>query len=180
MGAGGVGSALTLFGAYSESQSQIAMGDYQNRMAKINAKYAQMQADRALERGDLQATEFLKKSASILGAQKTAYAASGVEVGYGSGRTLAEQTKVLSALDAEEIRSNAFLEAMGYRQAAQETLRGGRMAQSMGRISAAQTLLAGGFKAEKNYNTFSNIWGAANKPASQDNFDVAKNYLIGE
>lgn len=155
MGAGG-GAALAglgLYQAYGQATSLKAMGDYQNTMAKINAKNAEYKAQDALERGDNQVTEYRKKISKLIGSQKVAAAGSGVEVGYGSAQQIVDETREIAARDVATIKNNSFLEAMGYKTEAQEATRRGRMNMMAANNEATNTLLTGGLKAAETLNS---------------------------
>lgn len=148
MGAAGAGIAVLQLGqAYGQAQSMEAMGKYQKAMSEINARNAEIQAQDAIKRGDEAASEYSKKVNQTVGAQRTAYASQGVDIGYGSAKEIQQETYEIGARDAQTIRNNAFLEAMGYRAQAQEISRSGRMAESSAKSEAGATLLAGGIKA---------------------------------
>lgn len=143
--------AMSLFQSYGQASAEKAMGEYQNSMAQINARYAEEQAKYAIERGDKEASNFLKNASSLLGTQRVGFAASGVDVSYGSAQMIQQQTRELSQEDAETIRSNAFMEALGYKHQASEYLRAGELSQSTGRGNAIQTMLGGGLRAYNMY-----------------------------
>ena len=148
MGAAGAGIAgLQLFQAYGQAQSMEAMGDYQKSMSEINARNAELQAKDAISRGDSAAEEYAKKVNQTVGAQRTAFASQGVDIGYGSAKDIQRETYEIGARDTMTIKNNAFLEAMGYKSQAAEMSRAGRMAQMGARSEAASTLLAGGMNA---------------------------------
>lgn len=149
MGAAGGGAmaGLGLYQAYGQAMTLNAMGEYQNSMAKINAKNAEYKAQDAIERGDNQVTEYRKKINKLIGSQRVAAAGSGVEVGFGSNQKIVDETREIAARDVQTIRNNSFLEAMGYRAEASEATRRGRMNQAAARNEATNTLLTGGLKA---------------------------------
>lgn len=146
--AGGAALAgLSLFSAYNQAEGAKAMGQYQNKMAKINERQGELMAEDAISRGKDAATNYQKKVNQITGTQRASFAASGVDVGYGSAQAIQDQTREIGAADVATIKNNAFLEAMGYRAEAQNASRRGRLALMAGNNEATNTLLTGGIKA---------------------------------
>lgn len=156
--AGAVMAGITLYQAYGQSESVKAMGNYQNTMAKINARNAEFKAQDALERGDNQVGEYRKKNSKLIGSQRVASAGSGVEVGYGSAQQIVNETREIAARDVATIKNNSFLEAMGYKAEAQDASRRGRMYQAAGDNESTNTLLTGGLKAAE--TMYSNYGGS--------------------
>jgi hypothetical protein len=177
MGAAGPAglAGLGLFQAYSQSESLKAMGQYQNSMAKINAKNAEYKAQDALDRGDNQINEYRKKISKLIGSQKVAAAGSGVEVGYGSVQKIVDETREIAARDVATIKNNSFLEAMGYRAEAQEASRRGRMNQMAANNEASNTLLTGGLKAAEtlNSNYGGSLTSTATRTSSAGKWEIA-------
>lgn len=155
MGAEGAAAmaGMQLFQAYGQAQSMEAMGEYQNTMSRINARNAELQAESAQKKGLEDSYNYQKKVSQVVGAQKVAYAAQGVDIGYGSAKEVQAQTVEQGKADVMTIKNNAFLEAMGYRSQAQEASRAGRMAQLGAQTEAASTLIGGGIKAAQTYYT---------------------------
>lgn len=148
MGAASIAIAgLQLFQASGQATSTRAMGQYSKAMSEINARNAEIKSKKAIEQGDEAAAEYRKKVNQTVGSQKTAYAASGVEVGYGSAKDIVQETYEIGANDAIKIKNNAYLAALGYEAEAQESSRRGRMAEVGSRIEANNTLIAGGLQA---------------------------------
>jgi hypothetical protein len=150
MGATAVIAGLQVVQSVGQARAEYAQSQYQKTMANINARNAELQRRRALELGDKNALQYLKRGNSLIGAQKVSYAASGVDIGFGSALEVFKQTKEMSYQDAEEVRSNAFLESLGYQSQSQAYQNEAIMADYMGRDKAVQTILTGGMRA---YNT---------------------------
>lgn len=129
--------------AYGQYQTQLAESNYQFTMSKINARNAELQAKKAKELGDEKASDLLKQTSSLVGAQKTAFAAGGVDISFGTAKEVFQQTYEAGYKDAETIRTNAFLEGLGYQSQAQEFLRVGDLNQAVSQSTANQTLLTG-------------------------------------
>lgn len=120
---------------------QIAGGIGARRMAgDITAEGARLAAD-ALARGEEEATRYRQDLAQLLGRQRTALAASNVDVTRGSAADVREQTEIFGEEDVATIRRNAEREAYAIRQGA-EAQAGGLRGQALGAfISGGSTLL---------------------------------------
>ncbi len=153
MGAAGAGAmmGISLAQAYGQSESMRAQGDYQNTMSQINSRESERMSERALKKGNKESQGYLNKVKQMIGTQKTAYAAGGVEVGYGSAKKIQDETYEIGQEDARTIQNNAFLEAMGYRNQAFNQSQQGRIAQISSNQEAGSTLITGGLRAASIY-----------------------------
>ncbi len=115
-GISGLGSGL------AQAQAYRAQGEYNARMLILNAKLAEFQAQDALRRGDKEATDYQKRVGQLMGSQRVAYAAQGIQLGEGSAAEVASDTAENAARDVVTIRSNAWREAWGHRVQAQDFL----------------------------------------------------------
>jgi len=138
---------LQLASAYGQSQTMLAQADYQKRMLDINARNSDMAADKAIERGDIEASNYQKKVKQVAGSQRAGFASQGVQVDKGSAAEIVAETYDIGAQDVISIKNNAFLEAMGYKQQAFNYAQQGRVAQISATSQAGQTLVAGGLQA---------------------------------
>lgn len=137
---------LTAVQTYGQYNAQKAQGDYQYRMARINAAEAEAQGKRVIEAGEKSATDYKKKINQLVGEQKTGFAAGGVDVSFGSAQQIQAETREVGLRDVQTIRTNAFLQAMGYQAQSQDILRQGQMARNAANFSANQTLLTGALR----------------------------------
>jgi hypothetical protein len=149
--------ALTAAGALSGAANDVQggaaarrQGEYQSKVFGIDADLAERQADDAIARGHEAELRAGRQGKQIIGAQRAAYAASGVDVSSGTPAAVEADTQALSELDALTIKNNAALEAWGYRvQAAdyrtkaQMALAAGRNEQTRSQNRAIGTLLSG-------------------------------------
>lgn len=136
------------FGAgYAQSKAQEAQGAYTKQQYDFNSKIAELQAEDAIKRGDIAASNARTRGKQVVGAQKTTFAAGNVAVDTGTAVTLASQTKEMAALDAMTIKNNAFQEAWGYRMQALDYTGRGNFAASTAGFEATNSLLSGGLNA---------------------------------
>lgn len=148
------GTALGAVGQIQQGQAAAEAGRYNAKVAEMNAAISERQARDALERGKLEEQKKRTQVQQVLGRQKAAMAANGVDVSFGSPLDTLVDTATMGEIDALTIRSNSAREAYDYRVRAangqaQATL--DRMnadsAETGGYLAAAGTLLTGGAKA---------------------------------
>jgi hypothetical protein len=140
-----VGGAVSSAGnAYAQASATKAQGEYQSRMMELNAKMAEFNAQYAIKRGDTQAKAAVKAGQRVIGSQRAALAASGVDVESGSAMDVQENTAALAAEDAMVIKNNAWLEAWGYKTQASSARSQAAFTSMAAGNEARNTLLAGG------------------------------------
>jgi hypothetical protein len=123
---------------------QANAGAAANEVAKKNAHLSDVAAVDAEQRGSKQAGEARMKGTDIVGEQRLATAASGVEVGVGTSAQLAEDTRAAAELDAQTIKANAAREAWGFRTQGTDFRTQGAQAEARGNYGAVASLLEGG------------------------------------
>lgn len=145
------GTALSagssLMGASANASALEAQGDHAKMVGDFNAKLSEMQAQDALERGGKDAEQLQKQASRMIGSQKAALAAQGIEVDSGSAAEIQNDTKEMAARDAVTIRNNAAREAFGFKVQAMNSTMEGNFAQMGARNQASNTLLVGGMSA---------------------------------
>jgi hypothetical protein len=118
----GVGAGVQAVGAYNQAKGEQAALRAQAQVEANNAQLSEWQAQDAIARGDMAAGEVIQRGAQIKGSQRAAFAANGVDLGYGSALEIITDTDYLTAVDASQVQNNAAREAWGYRvQADQAT-----------------------------------------------------------
>ncbi len=142
-----VGGALTLTGAANKAKAEKVQGAYQNSMLQANATFADMQSQDALRRGDKEASSLEKKGKSLIGSQRAAFAAQGIQVDTGSALDVQLDTAEQVRLDALTIKNNAWRESWGYEVQASNLRYQGKFAQLGANTAASNTLLTGGLQA---------------------------------
>jgi hypothetical protein len=112
------------------ANSQADLADY-------NASVADIQAQDALERGADEESRFRSGVRAMIGAQRTQFAASGVDVGFGTAVDVQGDTAYQGELDALQIRTNAGREAWGYKVEATDYRNRAKVARKTGVYAAA-------------------------------------------
>src|ERR1700690_2110122 len=105
-GAQGIGGASSLANGIVQGNAYRAQGNYQNRIAQVNAQMSALQAADARRRGDLQAGQVLQRGQQVVSQQRTGFAASGTDVNSGSAAAVQASTQAVSQLDALTISHN--------------------------------------------------------------------------
>jgi hypothetical protein len=158
------GAAISAGGMIMQGQAANKQAKYQAAVERNNATVAGWQAEDATRRGQIEEQNQRLKVARIAGAQKAAFASSGVELSGGSPLDTLMDTSMLGELDALTIRSNAEREAYGHMTqqsnlTAQSglTRMAGRSAQTAGFVGAAGTLLSTAGTVGLNYAAYSRL-----------------------
>jgi len=151
----GIGS---LAGAFQGKASLNASADLIEKTNAINTKMAELQAKDAIRRGEGEVKKLRQGIQHVVGSQRAAFAAQGIQVDSGSALAVQESTNYVGELDVITLRNNAFREAFGFKlQAIKQNLKG-TIESSTARFNAGNTLLTGGadffassFKATQNF-----------------------------
>lgn len=145
-----VGAAVSAVGAIQQAKAQSAAAEYNAKVSDINAEISDRRAKDALERGADEEQRVRMRTQMMLGQQRAAMAANGVDITFGSPLDTMIDTATLGELDALTTRQNAARENYDYRTQAmngqaQAALQRGeaKSALSGGYLSAAGTFLGG-------------------------------------
>lgn len=136
---------LGVAGAATSAVGAVKQGNAAKKQNDFNAGIADAQATDALARGREDEDRFRTEARRIRGSQRSALAASGVEVDSGSALDVQADAASLGELDALTIRHNAEREAWGFRVDAENSRQQGRNAQSAGRMQALGTTIGTGY-----------------------------------
>lgn len=148
----GVALALAAGGAAVQTVGTIKAGNAAKRagkaaqraaddrgdLADYNAAVAALQAEDAIARGKEDEERFRTKVRGAVGAQRVGFAASNIDVNFGSAVDVQADAAVLGELDALTIRSNAAREAWGFTVQGENFRREGQIARQEGGAFAAQ------------------------------------------
>ncbi len=139
-GIAGLGSAFVQAEA-QKAQTQSAIASLQEQQ-----RFAERQAQETIRRGQKTESQQRQRTRKLIGSQRAALAAQGIDIESGSAFEIQSETAALGALDASTIRNNAAREALGLRfrvtgLEAQEGLVG-----LAGQARRRATLLTGGLQ----------------------------------
>ena len=135
--------ALTAVGTGVAAYGQYQQGQYNAQVANANASAAEAAARDAAERGDNEAAMQRLQVSRLIGRQRAAFSASGVDASSGSALDVLGDTAAMGELDVQTVRSNAAREVWGLRTQAAVDRFSGRVSRRMGAIGAGSTLLTG-------------------------------------
>lgn len=144
MPAASLGTGLTAASGLMTAYGQYQQGKYQSQVAKFNQRVAQDQAADAERRGAIEEANHAQRVRQLMGAQRAASGASGVQINTGSPLAILTDTAALGSVDALTIRENTAREANAHRN--QASLYGAEAsnASRRGKSSAFSTVLTSG------------------------------------
>ena len=133
-------------GAGFNASANRQAGKAQSALANYNASVADMQSADAIERGNIEANKQRVNTRRMIGSQRAAMAAQGIDINDADSSAVDVQadTAYLGELDALTIKANAAREAWGYRVQAQDYRTRGAIAEAEGKNKAIGTLLTTG------------------------------------
>ncbi|MHB0785574.1 virion core protein, T7 gp14 family [Bradyrhizobium sp. 5.13L] len=135
-------------------QAAAASGQYSAAVSEMNATLADRRAKDAIERGQIAEQRKRQEVAAIVGKQRAAMSANGVDLTFGSPLDTLIDTATMGEIDALTIRTNANREAYDYRVQAANGRANATLQRSQadsaemgGYLKAAGTILGGGGQA---------------------------------
>lgn len=112
-------------------------GAYSRSLFDFNATLAEQAAVDATNRGTEEERRVRRRTSQLIGAQRAAAAAQGIDVASGSALDLQDEATYMGELDAETVRNNAAREAYGFRVQAWDQTTRGRLTEIAARRTAA-------------------------------------------
>ena len=138
---------LNLGSGFNQYQAQKAQGEYQKQMFDLNAKLAELNSQDAIRRGDQTASTLRRENKKLMGSQRAALAAQGIDIDSGSALDIQNETADLGYMDQITAKNNAWREAWGYKVESNNSLAQGNLAKSAANFSAYTSLATGGLRA---------------------------------
>jgi len=142
-----ISAAASAAQGISQASAFEAKAGYDESIAGINARFAELKAEDALRRGGKEAGVVRGRARQALGRQRAALAAQGISLSEGTPLEALEDTRAIAEQDILTVQNNAWREAWGFRAEAQESRARGAFAGIAGRAQAGSTLLTGGLRA---------------------------------
>ena len=161
-------------GGYSLGQSIVTgnayktQAKYQKDRFEFQSQIADLRAEDAIKRGKRTANEIQKVGQRIIGTQRAAYAAQGVELDSGSALLVQEDTASQAKIDALTMKNNAYREAWGYKTQALDYTMQGQMAEYAGAQKRAESLITGGLSFASSFNKFMYYGGLLGSGSTDD------------
>lgn len=118
-------------------------GQYQQQVYQQNIRLANVKADDAIKRGELEIQNYMKGVRKLIGTQRTVFAAQGVQIGSGSALDIEADTAQQAKITSITMRNNAWLQAWGYKQEALNLESSASFGKIASDFSANTTLLTG-------------------------------------
>lgn len=109
-----IGAGVSAYGQMKAGESAQNQANYAAGVARNNQIIADQQATASRQRGEVAATTQRLRTEALIGKQKAAMAANGLDVNSGSNLDLTTTSEQVGYLDALTIRSNAEREAYGF------------------------------------------------------------------
>lgn len=141
--------ATAVLGAYQQKQES----DYNEAVQRQNARISEGLAKETERRGARQETDYRIRIKSFKGGQRTAVAASGLQMS-GSALDILEDTAVTAEEDAQNIRLNAARDAYGYRTQGLNYQSQADVTEFAGQQQAASTILTGAANSYSAYQRY--------------------------
>lgn len=140
-------SVLNFSNALSDSIAIRSQGKFQKQILLQNAELAKFQADDAIKRGNLEANQNNQQVKKLIGSQRAAMAAQGIDLSSGSALDIQQSTAELGAIDSLTIKNNAWREAWGYKVDSANYQSQAKFTDLQSKYKSRQTLINGGLQA---------------------------------
>lgn len=140
------GITLMIAGGLTQANAYQQSGRAAEKVGEYNAQVDEIKAKDAEERGRLQEFNLRTNTRKLIGSQRAAFAASGVDISdpEGTAQNVFADTAKMSEMDALTIRTNAAREAWGFRSQATQDRYSGKLAKYEGDQKAIGALLSTG------------------------------------
>jgi hypothetical protein len=155
-------AGLSAVGSLVSGIGGMESADYQAQVARNNALIAEQNATRAVQSGDVQATNQGLRSRAQLGTIKASQAGNNIDVNSGSAVDVQSSARQLGMLDALTIRNNAANQAYGYKVQAVSDKAQAQLDQMQGQTALESSLLGGASSLAGGYAK-QGMYGASNE-----------------
>lgn len=137
LGATAASTAVSMYG-------QQQQGKYQEKVGKNNALSAKYAAEDAMARGAVEEQQQRNRTRALMGQQRAALAANGIDTDSGTGSLLLTDSAGMGEFDALTVRNNAMKQAYGLNVQSDNLLSDGKAARIGANNAAFSTFLTGG------------------------------------
>jgi len=146
----GIQSIGTMATAYNASKAASMEGEYSASVAESNARIMAIKAQDAIVRGDKAALKARQATKLLIGDQRAAMGAQGIDLESGSALDIQKETASLGAEESLNIKNNAWREAWGYRVAENDLYGKAKYSRLTAKNTSRNTILTGGLTVAKN------------------------------
>jgi hypothetical protein len=145
--ASGAAALLQIAGSLTEGQAKEYAAYYSAALLERNAQLARLAGADAIVRGAVDESLQRRATTATIGKQRTAYAASGVQVDSGSAQDVIASTRGEGEFQAQTIKNNAARAAWGYEEEAQGMEGQARLARAGGKAAMDAAWITGATRA---------------------------------
>jgi hypothetical protein len=140
-----IGMGFMLLGGYMGYKGNKQSGKMAEQMGQYNAAVNEIKAKDAEKRGGEDEFFYRLRTRKMIGEQRVAFAASGVDVGDmdSTASNVTADTAKMGEIDALTIRANAAREAWGFRTQGEQDIMTGKMQKFQSDQAAMGALLGG-------------------------------------
>ena len=136
-------AGLQLAGGYFKAQSMRETAKLNQKIAEMNAEFAEIDAFKALQGGQSQKARYQSVVDQTMSTQTANIAASDVDLTYGSIASVQKETRFTAELNKMELDKKAQEAAYGYKAQARDYRVSGATARSVADANAGQALASG-------------------------------------
>lgn len=137
-----ISATMMVVGTVAQGYAAKQQGEYENDVAKYNARQMENEATRTRNKGVEEENKLRERTAQLSSKQRTQLAAAGVNLDVGSAFDIQEDTRILGEADALRVRSNFQDQAQSIDDQASITRSQGKAAKKAGRNSFYTSLLS--------------------------------------
>ena len=145
-----IGTILAVSSLVIGAGTAVYTADQQKKEGRANAEImennatlAEQQAKSASAMGDREAEQAAWRNRALMGQQRAAFAANGIDESIGTPTELLGETALFGEVDQQTIRLNAAQNAWGFRADALNSRNKGALAKWSGKAQSTGTLLSG-------------------------------------
>lgn len=107
-------AVLSAAGTATSAMSQASQYRYEARIADANKRAENAKVQDAMQRGQIEERNAARRQSALIGAQRAAMAANGIDLSFGSAAETLGDTAMMAQEDRGTIRENTRREQMGY------------------------------------------------------------------
>lgn len=162
-----IGATMAVVGTVAQGYAAKQQGEYQNDVAKYNARQMENEATRTRNKGTEEENKLRQRTAQLASKQRAQLATAGVDLGVGSAFDIQEDTQLMGEVDALRVRSNFQDQAQSLDDQADITRSQGKAAKKAGRTAFYTSILSGGGQVAGKWYTPKSQGGFGNTPPPQ-------------